>query len=164
MGHVQSNSLTQEYCMSLSDTYKTECMRKISTIEEEVLSEQAINGNNMNICEKIANIELKNNCRDTINLKLAIRTKTSDTCSDITGEKDQLYCRSQLSKIDDITNYKNAMRNQDITMCKKIVDPRVQSDCHDKILLSTIKITKDISLCVSLTNTRLISPCQQIAQ
>lgn len=56
------------------------------------------------------------------------------------------------------------MKNRDITLCTKIVDTRVQSDCHDKILLSTIKITKDTSLCQSLINTRLISPCQQIAQ
>ncbi|MBC7503931.1 hypothetical protein H7169_03090 [Candidatus Gracilibacteria bacterium] len=161
---VQSGSLTQEFCTSLGNIYQSECMNRVVFNDESQLSEQAIVSSDMSICDRITNIELKNNCRNTINLKIAISTKTNNTCSDINVNNDRAYCESQLSKINDMTNYKSAMKNGDIDTCNKIVDTRVQSDCHDKILLSSIKTSKDISLCGSLINTKLISPCQQIAQ
>lgn len=100
--HTQSDSLTREFCNTLGSTYRKDCISKVDNNDEEIVSQKAINANDIRMCGKISNDSLRVSCSNTISLKLAIRTKTSGTCDDITGEKDQLYCRSQLSKIDDI--------------------------------------------------------------
>ena len=162
--HIETHSVTRAICDSLGDRYEADCLSEIRELDESALYRDAIAKNNTKLCEQITNPELRTTCRDTINLKTAVSTESTGLCDTISDPEKQLYCQNQVSKTNDIALYKSAILGVNIESCTPIVNTSLRTKCHDSIIISRVKTEQNTSLCETLTNTGMISSCQQIVQ
>ncbi len=162
--HIEAHTVTRELCNTLGDHYEADCLSEIRELDESILYRDAIAKNNAKLCEQITNPELRTTCRDTINLKTAVSTESTGLCDTISDPEKQLYCQNQVSKTNDIALYKSAILGVNIESCTPIVNTSLRTKCHDSIIISRVKTEQNTSLCETLTNTGMISSCQQIVQ
>ena len=162
--HIETHSVTRAICDSLGDRYEADCLSEIRELDESALYRDAIAKNNAKLCEQITNPELRTTCRDTINLKTAVSTESTGLCDTISDPEKQLYCQNQVSKTNDIALYKSAILGVNIESCTPIVNTSLRTKCHDSIIISRVKTEQNTPLCETLTNTGMISSCQQIVQ
>ncbi len=161
---LENNTITQDTCDTLSGSHQETCMKEIHEVDEVAIYNEAIEKNDISLCEGLTNADRHSACTDTINLKTAYSTQNSKLCENITNPDKKLYCQSQVSKTSDTTLYKSAISTNDIDMCSKIVTENLRNKCHDTIIIASVKANNDITLCDSLTNSSIIMSCRAIAQ
>ncbi len=162
--HIQTHTVSRELCMKLGTKYQKDCQIEIRELDETVLYRDALVANDAKLCESIIALELKSTCRDTIILKVAITTENRTLCESIADTDKKLYCESQVSKTNDIAIYKSAITGTNIELCTPIMTQSLRMKCHDTIIISRVKNEQNTALCATLTNTGMISSCEQIIQ
>jgi hypothetical protein len=159
---TRDNTITREFCDTLGDRYQSICLTQIHETRETALYRDAIGKNDTRLCEQIVAIELRSTCLDTVRLKSAVNTESTDLCSTITDTGKRLYCQAQVSKTTDITNYKGAITGTDTASCQKIVNENLRNKCSDTIIIASVKRDNNTTLCDGLTATGMISACRAI--
>ncbi len=162
--YVESNTVTKENCDTLSPKFQITCMTEIREADESIIYTDAVNKDDIELCKKITNTDLRSTCLDTINLKTAISSQNSVLCESLENADKKLYCINQVSKINDVAIYKLATSGNTLENCTTIINENLKTKCHDTIIINIVKSNNDTSLCESLTNTGMTRACKQIWQ
>ena len=160
--NAEENSLTKDLCNKLGEEQKWNCLNEIQQIDETNIYKEATSKNDEKLCKTIKNKELQSTCIDTISIKIAVSTNNSILCEKISDQEKRLYCKTQVSKTEDINLYKSAIESNNLSTCEKINTLTLKNKCNDSIIISRVKIEKNPSLCSWLSNTGIIASCQQI--
>lgn len=161
---IETNTITPDICDTLSEKHQESCMKELHEVNEATLYNEAIEKNDISLCDKIMNTDRHDACTDTINLKTAYSTQDSRLCNNIINSDKKLYCQSQVSKTSDTTIYKSAISTNDVDLCSKIATENLRNKCHDTIIIASVKASNDITFCDSLTNSSIVMSCRAIAQ
>ena len=159
-----SGSLTREFCETLGSKYRSLCTRNLEARDEESVYQRALSVKDISLCESIQEIRLKSSCIDTLALSLAVERGDMSLCSKISTLDIVATCQTQVSRQSDKISYQQAIEQGDTSICEKISDSRLQNNCSDTLIIESVKKTKDISLCKSLSDVALIEACETIWQ
>jgi hypothetical protein len=162
--YIESKTVTKENCDGLSSKYQAICMTEIRETDESTIYADAIAKNDIVLCEKITNTELRSTCLDTINLKTAISTQNSVLCDSLENTEKKRYCINQVSQINDIAIYKLATSSNSMESCATIINVNLRNKCNDTVIMSIVKASNDTNLCDTLTNTAMTRACRQLWQ
>ncbi|MBX9809183.1 hypothetical protein K2X92_02215 [Candidatus Gracilibacteria bacterium] len=162
--HIEEKTVNREFCAGLGEKYQSICFKEIQSVNENDIYKEAILTSDINLCNKIQSIDLKDNCSDAIYLKIATSTENSLLCDNILNHDKSLYCKGQLSKNTDIALFKSAVNSNLIENCKDIKNTNLHNRCIDTIIFTTVKSEQNSALCGSLTNVGLFSSCEQLVQ
>ncbi len=160
--NAEENTITKDLCNKLWDEQKWTCLSEVQQIDETNIYKEATEKNDEKLCNTIKNIDLRTTCIETISLKLATEKNNISFCEKINNEEKKAYCKNQVSKTDDINTYTSAIETNNLTLCEKINIITLKNKCNDTIIINRVKTEKDPSLCTNLTNSGMISSCQQI--
>lgn len=92
-----SGTLDAAFCMTLSDDLQRTCQARISRTNDQDIYRQALSSKDISLCNTIAVESLKDQCRDTLILEIAIREKNVDYCENIIDSEKSAFCKKSLS-------------------------------------------------------------------
>jgi len=162
--HTTERTITREYCDTLTERYQSMCLSQIQDIDETGQYRDALTANDISLCDAIIEVSLRTTCQDTIRIKSAVSSESTTLCTDISDPSKRLYCETQVSKTSDITLYRSAITGTALEACTPIANANLRNKCHDTIIISRVRSEQDTTLCRTLTNTGMITSCQNIVQ
>lgn len=115
-------------------------------------------------CDKIQDSGLIQNCRDALLLEQAIKNSDINLCNTISEAQKKQFCITQLGKKNTNVDFASVVSSGNIGECQKLSSTRLKNQCHDMILISQVRNSKNTSLCATLTNTGMMNTCMQGAQ
>jgi hypothetical protein len=124
--------------------------------KDTIYNDRAITRRNRSICNNISDSDMKLFCQeetDKFILKLHIddHTVTREIC-DTMGDQYKVTCLNEIREVDESVLYTDAIKENDTTLCKKIINIELQSTCLDTINLKKAITTQNSILCEDLKN------------
>lgn len=161
-GILQENRASQATCEELEGNFRSECMRAISSTQNEEYYLQAMKILDISLCAHITEKALATTCRDAIFLEQAQKNGNAVLCTNITDGEKKVHCIEKTKAYQDIHTFKRATESKNLTECEKISDTHLKHQCHNNITLELVKTSKNTKLCDTLTNTGIIENCKRI--
>lgn len=159
---IATKSYSEATCSELSGTFKSECLKMISTVDAEEAYYRAIKSGKIELCSLVTNERLYQNCRDTILGDVAIAQNSENFCMSILDQEKKNSCFARLAITRNNTLFENAVNTNNLQACESIADTEIRNRCHDIVVLSLVKITKNPSLCDTLTSISNRENCKRI--
>lgn len=157
-----SGTLDEAFCMSLSDELQRTCRARISRTNDQDTYRQALASKDISLCNTITVEALKNQCRDTLILEIAIREKNADYCENILDSEKSSFCKKSLSNQNEALLYQTIISQWDITKCSILTIDSYKHQCHDVLTIALVRTSADTTHCQSLYNTGMIASCEKI--
>lgn len=159
---VESQSVTSELCDTLETSLQSGCRGNLQTRNNAVIFKEATKSRTLESCGNITDDSLKNICRDMVFLDQAIRNNEKNTCQSIINETKKSLCTTQISRKNDADRFTSLVSSGNIADCKTLSDETFQNQCHDQIIINTVRRDKSIDLCESLLNDKIKENCKKL--
>lgn len=159
---VTAGHINIESCRELSGNFRLECEKLLKNYQSEENYIKAIQSENLAICATVGEKSLEEKCRNTILNNRAEKEKNPTICEQISHSDTKIACIQKIQNNQENIIFETATKNENIVLCQSIKTESLQKSCHDIILLSNIKKTKNYILCDSLLNTENKNICKNL--
>lgn len=131
----RSFSGTTDVCETLAGADKEYCVGRIKKSGDIDLLQKGTTTKDVNACAQIQDMNMRNTCGDTVYMTLALENKNGSLCAKIvdTGRKDS--CTTQFARLSDATSLQDALAQNNLALCSRIITPDMRTKCMDTILL-----------------------------
>ena len=100
-------------------------------------------------CEKITNLEQRNNCIDNITLKSAIKNANTEQCDLLDDETLKELCKNKSSKKSNEQDYLQALETKNTALCSNLTDGQ-DKECEDAVNYSIALSNNTIATCTAI--------------
>lgn len=159
---LASWTLTHANCLGFTDTHiESSCIRQVIEKDEGKILSRALEWTDPHACDALVYDDNRILCQNEVQFRLAMINKDDTLCAQITDTKRRDLCRSNLLsyKIQSIT--RNAVTEDDLSLCESLDTPRARS-CRESVWMARVRSTRDASLCQHFTTARFITTCHEI--
>lgn len=159
---ITATHINIESCRELSGNFRLECEKLLKNYQSEENYIKAIQSENLAICVTVGEKSLEEKCRNTILSNRAEKEKNPTICEQVSHSDARIACIQKIQNNQENIIFETATKNENILLCQSIKTESLQKSCHDIILLSNIKKTKNYILCDSLLNTENRNICKNL--
>lgn len=153
-------NITKQECENLENNFKKECLQEVDFFQEEADFNEILNSQNIALCSKLSDENLKKNCQEKILYNKAISEKNIVVCEYIADSETKNRCQENILSDIDAKILQNAVWKNNISDCNKLSGETLQNSCNDIIIFNFVKNSKNISLCKNLKNKENIEMCE----
>ena len=156
-----SGSVTGDLCAGFETKWKTECDALIVRVDETGLYRDAIAKKDLSLCDRITDEALRFQCRDIVLVQSAIASSDATICDGVHDTTKQNSCYSQASLRSDVTRFQAFIASGSLRDCETLSTETYKNQCHDMVIIRTVRTSKDTSLCQELSATGMIDRCEK---
>lgn len=158
----KNNTATIQACGELEGNFREECTKLVNNYQNEETYVTAIRTNNLNMCALVGVPNLVDRCRDEILLSLSEIENNIALCSNIKNTDTKNSCIQKNQAKNDAKVLDDATKSESIALCSTISSKTLAESCHDIVILSIVKKTKNSTLCDSLNSRESMAVCKNI--
>lgn len=119
------------------------CNARITRTTDQDVYRKAIDTKDIALCNSLDDESLKDTCRDTLILEMALRDKNSDLCQNISNPEKSKFCTQSLQIQNEALLYQEIVTSGDISRCSTLENKNYREQCHDVIVMTLVQSDGD---------------------
>ncbi len=159
---IKNQTVTSDLCDQIDPSLQGTCRWNLQVHQDSQTFASATKSRTLESCAGIADLDLKNTCRDIVFLDQAVKQNDPNICKSILDTEKQALCTAQIGRKSDVKKFPTIVASLDIESCKMLNDQNLQNQCHDQIIIMMVRNNKDPDLCESLIDEKLKTSCKKI--